>query len=623
MAPIIVVAIDINRKDEYFGNYQDLNAKEQILWLKERVIFICNELKSKAPNSFWILAWREYGVYEDKFNRALLPESKHFFKQCFSALVERYAPNLVIVAGTISTAKHCTNYDKLNDLASYFQQHAWVQQTEDEMVASLRASGAEDSDEFKKKCFVKQQLEMMEDLKLRQTPLGFYIIRNTGYVFYPKKETNAYISQIFRHDKLAGVSETDGNLDLPVSVFQTAKGRNVSPYLELEHFLTHEKFLTAFQTCREHGFNSLGHIEPGLQPKFQFILSDSTYLNINYLYGDYILQLDSKCKPRLITRNLVSKSPEVDFYQHNALTPPLFLLGPLVICYPFELQVFDKLMQLITSVEKVEEHLYFHSILVNFINFIYDQKEDDNQQSAFYLIDQLSECKAQLELPQTGQFFSYNPIREEVIKLHNLAVQETKKFTKGSDFFPHHDACLQDPLEYVNYLLKQNDWELGYKTIAHYNLWHQLHLTVEQMAMLVDAIGSLENDDNRLCYLTALFGSCQPLLLIPHDLFESTTLLHYTCKHFLGIFLEPMLPFLKDIIDVKDDNGNSPLHLAISHRAPAEFISALLDAGADVSLCNAEGEDALALAQSRSEEIFKLIESYIPNLKSSHLCRMM
>src|SRR5262245_40027671 len=106
MSKIAVVALDINRSDDAFDEYEKLSGEEKIKYVEKRIKDICEQLKDKEPDAMWVVTWREYGITEGgPESRSISNELKKQFKAAMLDLTRAY-PNLTILAGTVSTQKH-------------------------------------------------------------------------------------------------------------------------------------------------------------------------------------------------------------------------------------------------------------------------------------------------------------------------------------------------------------------------------------------------------------------------------------------------------------------------------------------------------------------------------------
>lgn len=75
----------------------------------------------------------------------------------------------------------------------------------------------------------------------------------------------------------------------------------------------------------------------------------------------------------------------------------------------------------------------------------------------------------------------------------------------------------------------------------------------------------------------------------------------------------------KDNISSRDSQGNTPLHLAITKKAPMEYTRYLLESGADIDARNSEGDSVLYLAvQSNSRQVGEILISRGANVYAAN-----
>lgn len=343
MPNIVIVALNINRQDEDFSTFDQWPAIKKLEWLENRVIAICEDLKIKAPEAAWIICWREYGMTNGPDKRAVSSDIKTIFKKKMLNLTQQY-PNVIIVAGTLSTAKHyeAKNEKKLDSIKAYYAEHGWIK--EEELKVNLE-----------KQQQISIQEKKITELKTTLPEAGFDVVRNTCYVF-----SGGFI---WRHDKMAPMEETNENCHLQNSIFQPAGSiRNLNSLYAMRHPIKWKhSIIFQVEICREHEFGVLKKTG-GSKPLIHFILSDSTDLKLEHIHGEYTVQLDSMYKPRLILSSDEKWNEiPIHFYQSNLIKDEYTLSGPLQPVYPFEkkvLNAFDSIIPLLSGNKlKIMEHI--------------------------------------------------------------------------------------------------------------------------------------------------------------------------------------------------------------------------------------------------------------------------
>jgi len=349
MPEVVIVALDINKNDDDFLEFDQLTAIEKIELIEKRIKAICEELETKEPSAAWILTWREYGITDGIDKRAVSSEVKAIFKEKMINLTKQY-PNLSIVAGTISTKKHFNSEQekKLDAIKEFYAEHGWMKEQESKFKESKFKSDKQQQ--------IRKEKKKIKELKTSIPKEGFDVVRNTCYLFSE--------GTIWRHDKTAPMEETEGNIDLQKAIFQPGGSvRNINSLCAVRHPVQKRTPINlGIEICREHEFAFLKKTSQGSKPLIHFIMSDTTNLNLDHIHGEYAIQLDSTYKPRLIlTKDEDLSAIPIRFYQNNLIKNENTLQGPLQPVYPFEKRVLNKLDSIIPLLggdkRKILEHI--------------------------------------------------------------------------------------------------------------------------------------------------------------------------------------------------------------------------------------------------------------------------
>jgi hypothetical protein len=321
LSRIAIIALDINTDDTNYSKYRRLTVDKKIERIEARIRFICEELKKTEKNAMWIVTWREYGITQNIY-RSITATDKKLLKQTMQKLVQDFSPNLTILAGTVSTRRNLLDQTKLQNIRKYYANYEWIKTEEGP-----------------------NQYFSNEESKLNKVKIdnknSTSILRNTCYIFHNK--------EILRHDKIAPIHEDAGNpfLFLLEPIFQPGNKKNNSSYFELIHPFTNSPISIGLEICREHRFEILKR-STTKKPFLHFVLSSSIDLVLDKIYGEYVIQLDSENKPRLLlTKNEDINKIPIHLYQSNLIVKDNQLSGPLQPLYPFEKCITDKLDELI------------------------------------------------------------------------------------------------------------------------------------------------------------------------------------------------------------------------------------------------------------------------------------
>jgi hypothetical protein len=313
---IKVVALDIIKKSnesQYFNFMQEKIIYERILFLAKRITEIAEELKIQAPDSMWIIVWREYGIQGSARPAInIIPEMKDFFKNQMVKLTRKY-PQLTIIAGTIVTKELITR-EKLHDIKKYYSD---LQQGFNSEILSKNSQ------------LIKHQQEVL-DLEQNTAIKKIFALRNTCYIFFSTRAIRC-------HDKVMPYRENN----YTNAVFQAAKKNNKNPMVQIPHPITKEQITIGIEICYEH---YCGLLKSSQHPKplLQFVLSASSNVQADYIFSDYLIHVDSLSKPRMAVSEAMTNVEElrVELYEANLFKTDN-LRGPLLPVYPRAKQMLD------------------------------------------------------------------------------------------------------------------------------------------------------------------------------------------------------------------------------------------------------------------------------------------
>lgn len=323
---IVVVALDLYKTGTpEFQEYDSLTAKEKLDVLSFQLDRVCQLLTQQQPDAMWIVGWRE-GVITAEHETMVSLEIKRLHKEIMLSFVHRY-PNLTILAGALTSKKYFTDSKKLDDIEYYYNQHQWIAEIEQ------AETSIGESYEISKH---KAQLGEVRKAISEGTSLVFNVIRNTAYVFSD--------GVVHRHDKHAPMDETVGQ-EMALSVFQPAKGRNLSPIIPLRHPITREVFLIGVEICREHSFQVLKQIKRST-PLFHFIISDYINLDLSAVAARNVIHFDSRNQSKMVVSSPEQlENTNIQLYRIDLLKGSA-LIGPIPPVFPFE----KKVLRLLNSV---------------------------------------------------------------------------------------------------------------------------------------------------------------------------------------------------------------------------------------------------------------------------------
>jgi len=616
MAAITIVTINNHIADANFDAFQSLPVPEKIQKLESVIRTICQQLADNpaTAENLWILTWREYAITEGKDQRSLTPENKKLYKDTLHKIALEFKPNLVLVAGTVSTTKLESNLDKLSEIVKYYEKHQWIKEKEEKISPTATMSK-------KELHFISDQLQNIEQIK-ENLPPAFNIVRNTCYVFSG--------DDIWSHDKISGIRETyhpDETIDPNASprVFRPGKGKNLPAYIEIAHPMTQEKITLGIEICRENWFGVLRkQLEAKTPPYIQFVLSDWAMMRQKNLIGQYVIQADSNLFPRLITRAEDLERLPVEHYQINLFAPHQ-IEGPLQPVYPFELKVYDKITTAIhhkTTTNEQKEIL--KKILWDFY------KECHRTISSAYTsfkkqLDKLEVSLASNYSPASANsFFSSEVVKTLLIDLNTLIRSEQMKPIAGSDLYPKHPAPLENKIQMAKRLMANFEFLVALKYLEHYKLWEKINLTPRELDRLL-RIAHMQPLAKRKESYHHLLSNAKDLLYKSYSELDGNSFLHQAIELGDPFYLRILLEFYKNPaselsffggkpslnqVDVLSLYSDSPLHYAITERKDKAIIELLLKAGADISLRTPNGLTATQLAEIDYPEIVDLLNSY-------------
>ncbi len=271
---IIFIAIDLDATAGRDTNpiYLEKTGIEKVDLLAETIEQTCVDLRLKEAkgdikkNAMWIIAWREYGVFEidskcDRTERFATAATKKYLKDQMSRLTSKYL-KLTIIAGTIATTKIITN-----PAQTYINQ---IQANYDDVKTDTKCQ------DYK---------NFTDIISAKQNQIT--VVRNTCFVFQsgtivatrckisPYDETNEHHDWIFYPGKpnkmLIKLKHPDPNINTPITI--------------------------GIEICFEH---CLG-VYKQMQSKaiLHCILSDSVSWKKHNQHGDFVIHVDSGVVPQL------------------------------------------------------------------------------------------------------------------------------------------------------------------------------------------------------------------------------------------------------------------------------------------------------------------------------------
>lgn len=417
---IAIIALNMNNMDLRFIDFSHLSAEEKIVQIENRIRYICNELKTKEPHTMWLVVWREYGITAG--NRAISTNIKHLFKKTMQQLIQEFHPNLTIIAGTVLSKKNVNDINKLEKLKKYYTEISWIKEIEN------KSRYIEECIDIEEKIIYSLKQEMLNS--------GIVALRNTCYVFHNQG--------IWRHDKTAPIREYSRSLDLlrTHTLFQPGNKTNNNPYLELIHPITESPVAIGIEICREHVFSTLKK-NAYKKSLLHIIMSDSVSINLDNIWGDYVLHLDSLCKPRLILmKNEDSNQLPIHLYQSNILDKNHHLSNPLQPLYPFVRRIADKFDELILQSTNETKELV-HKFLLNLLK----------NRTNWYMRDELMTWlkRSNFFLQNHAEFQQNFSIKKWLQEINDIIVNDPYKDVLYLDYQSRKDAPpIHQPASFCN-----------------------------------------------------------------------------------------------------------------------------------------------------------------------------
>lgn len=321
---VIVVAVDINRQDPLFEKFSELESDAQFQVLKDKILSVCEQLKKRHPDSKWIIAWREFGITgmtdSGEKQHAVSVDFKNRYKAMLSAIILEY-PNLTIVAGTVATERTGSS-EKLERIKKSYTDLSEYHHEE------IKTTGNRDeAREFDRHM---QELKDVEKQNESKDDPHFKIIRNTCYVFTGKlNKDNSPTFAVKKHSKTTPRQDSNVSKFTGLRVFHPGDKDSKCPIIDIN-----DGIRIATELCREHDFQVTKKeaAKQNLQQSdilLHFVISDSIMLNPRNFYGQYVLQLDSTNRPKLIIADTTNPlAANVTLYQLNLLDAKHDLIGP-------------------------------------------------------------------------------------------------------------------------------------------------------------------------------------------------------------------------------------------------------------------------------------------------------
>lgn len=254
-------------------------SMNQIKLLSEQIIKVCEQFQALHPDcDDWIVTWPEYGVRDEPAKFAS-KEAKAHLKVVMQALTKRF-PKLTVVAPIATKCCSCElkkNPNRLQSIKKYFNEKQEIVRAPLDLV---------DYDlSYKVDQFTLSEVEL------------YYIVRNTSYVFSSGK-------CMTRHDKMTPYNKE--LWDTPIKppqynvFFQSGNKKGNQPYFTLPN----SQLEVGLEICLEHQKSVLKKIrikEKKNPLAFHLLMSNSTSVRQENIFGEHFLQVDSKYLPELFT----------------------------------------------------------------------------------------------------------------------------------------------------------------------------------------------------------------------------------------------------------------------------------------------------------------------------------
>lgn len=343
---VIVVAIDLNRDDPMFDEYDNLPPEQKLKILTDKINFICQSLQREHKDASWIIVWREYGITgAGSQARAVTDDFKKKFKEALLRLANQYS-NLTIIAGTIATEKVGV-LDKIRKIQKSYVDLKDIRKLEESTTS--QATGGWQID-LHEQALTKLIGELKEDV-------NFTVVRNTCYVFTRKKTRECEdVAVVVKHHKSAPSNEVSDINEGVHKVFYPGAEQTRTTLVELAGGVK-----VATEICREHDIG-VTKIEmkknkiPVSDVLIHFVLSDSIKFQPMNAMGEFVVQLDSVSKPRLLVmRDEAGKSSRVSLYQINGLHAENKLVGPLSPVVMFARRILNEFYEVINMTKNQDK----------------------------------------------------------------------------------------------------------------------------------------------------------------------------------------------------------------------------------------------------------------------------
>jgi hypothetical protein len=423
LSDIAIVPLSLESYGTQLGcGFSGFSAEKQIEIIVNRLNQICEDLKIKKPDAMWIILWREYGISEGRDKKKLPTKIKEKLIQEMSLIAKKY-PNLVIIAGTISTLSPIPatkKQEKVERIAQYYKDQKWI-------VDRYQTKGRSffDTDET----FFNEH-EQVINAREKNT-MGLSVVKNACLVFYGDK--------LWKHHKSIPINERRNFPETCIDnlgLFQpgSKKNGNNSSVLTVNHPITGLPVTIGIEICAEHLLSVLQQTSL-VKPLFHFVLSDTTTLSTQHMHGDYVLQVDRSHAPRLIVLNELNNQFSVSLYHNYVMINPYCLEGPLKKDYLFIHQVLDKLQ---AAFFNNPDHEFMLETLRD--NFLDKVKEYDNNPCGV--------VKVYNELRAILKSLDYHvPLKSLANDLRELLAAQEKAYPYEMEYqtlstnVPLHSAC--------------------------------------------------------------------------------------------------------------------------------------------------------------------------------------
>lgn len=312
---IAIIALDLSGSD--FNTdmpFSDLSAKDKIDVIVNNIQKACEELKKKEPESMWVAAWHEYAIRNiDK--KYISVEEKQYLQDKMCELTKTYS-QLVVISGPVQVARPLNEVEKKAQTPV-----AKLEKTKQRFGESTYPIRKEEEKDVEKEVesHFKDLTAAIEERKTASSILSklkallpkpkIKIISNTTYVFQ-----NGEI--LLKHRKVAPFKETRK----PSHIFRPGSKHTKNPFIILKHPKSGEDIPIGIEICREHVF---AHLKESLvskdKPLLHFVLSNSVFMKLNNIFGNFAVHIDKVLKPRLIVAE-ESPAHQVRLYQHDVRT---------------------------------------------------------------------------------------------------------------------------------------------------------------------------------------------------------------------------------------------------------------------------------------------------------------